>query len=436
MNFTIPRFTRIVAFAFALLLASSAEARQNDGSRGSRNMELISHLPLGGMGVASGSPSAGFETLGRGTGNVVLDQQMGRPFVFISRRTADGGGIVAVNISTPSSPLVVGEWNTDADVREFSHFRHDSRQYLAVTTLDGLTILEVSDPDEGQFDSSADIEIDGGLHHVFAYRHSNGRSYLLTTGGGDILVFDIENVLSGSSTPSASIGLPEELPTIDYGYYAVRAQWHEETETDRLYAAGAGGYYVLDITDVQDPSPLASVSSAAIQIGHSISATPDGSHIVTGAGYRTAPMRIYDLRPVFDGRVPRIRVSAGAWTADWRNYAENHEQRWPFVFVASMDDGLQVFNMMNPFEPYTVGFYHTWDGQRANLSNETTDRNGAWDVDVRNSDGLIAVTDVNTGLWLFRMEAFDGWDGRGWGFANVGSVQDWENGPTASTTWN
>ena len=91
--------------------------------------------------------------------------------------------------------------------------------------------------------------------------------------------------------------------------------------------------------------------------------------------------------------------------------------------------------MMNPVEPYTVGYYDTWDGPRASLANERTHRNGAWDVDVRNHDGLIAVTDVNTGLWLFRMEGFEGWDGRGWGFANVSTVQDWDNGPTQSTRW-
>ncbi|NNF04865.1 MAG: hypothetical protein HKN17_10400 [Rhodothermales bacterium] len=156
---------------------------------------------------------------------------------------------------------------------------------------------------------------------------------------------------------------------------------------------------------------------------------------MTSAGYRASPLRIYDLRPALDGTVSQIRTAVGAWTADWRNYSENHQLRWPYVFVASFEDGLQVFNMMNPFEPYTAGFYDTWDGQRAGVSDERTHRTGAWDVDVRNRDGLIAVTDAITGLWLFRMEEFKHWDGRGWGLPNVSSVQDWERGPTGSTEW-
>ena len=417
-----------------LFICLPAEARQ-DGSRGSRNMDLIGHLALGGM-QSPESPSAGFEALGRGTGHLVLDQEPGRPFVFVARENDEGPEIVAINISDPKQPRAVGTWRPQgAAVGDLALFQHGSKHFLAVTHSGGLAIREVSDPDEGQFDSTADAPKDGGYHHVFAYRHSNGRSYLMAAGGGPIDVFDVEQLLAGSPRPFFSYALPESVVNVDYGYHAMVAQWHADTESDRLYAAGAGGYYVFDITNPSDPSLITEVNSAAVQIGRAVSATPDGTHLVTAAGYRTAPMRIFDLRPVFEGTVPRIRVAAGAWTADWRNLAQNHELRWPFVFTAAMDDGLQVFNMMNPFEPYTVGFYDTWDGPRASLSNERTQRNGAWDVDVRNHDGLIAVTDVNTGLWLIRMEGFEGWDGRGWGFANVSTVQDWDQGPTQSVRW-
>ena len=431
------RFLPTLAVGVALLavLPATALAFQQDGSRGSRNMELVGHLALGGM-QSPDSPSAGFEALGRGTGHLVLDQEAGRPFVFVAREHDDGSDIVAINIADPAQPRIVGTWEPQArQLGDLTLFRHGSQSYLAATHDKGLSVRNVSDPDEGQFDPEAAVDVDGGYHHVFAYRHSNGRSYLMATGGGPIDVFDIDRLLNGETTPVASYALPEEVTNVEYGYHAMAAQWHADSETDRLYAAGAGGYYVFDITDPANPSLITGVSSAAVQIGHAVSATPDGSHLVTAAGYRTAPMRIFDLRPAFEGTVPRIRVAAGAWTANWRNLAENHELRWPFVFTASMDDGLQVFNMMNPFEPYTVGSYRTWDGPQASISDERTHRNGAIDVDVRNHDGLIAVTDANTGLWLVRMEAFEGWDGRGWGFANVSTVQDWDLGPTQSVRW-
>ncbi|NBW95020.1 MAG: hypothetical protein EBR20_11850, partial [Bacteroidetes bacterium] len=76
--------TLVLGVASLLLCcALPVEARQ-DGSRGSRNMELIGHLPLGGM-QSPESPSAGFEALGRGTGHLVIEQEAGRPFVFVAR---------------------------------------------------------------------------------------------------------------------------------------------------------------------------------------------------------------------------------------------------------------------------------------------------------------------------------------------------------------
>lgn len=395
-----------------------ALARQNDGSPGSRNIEMISHLPLG-----------------RSVGDVLIEQEAGRPFVFVAR-AGDRPGVVAINISQPSDPFVVGNWEADEPIAGLVSFRHSSRNYIIVSLpRSGAVVLGVSDPDEGTFDEEARINVDEGLQHVFVYRHSNGGNYLFATGGKNILVYDIDRLVSGSSSVLASIGVPGEPLTSEYGFHSMMLQYDVETESDRLYAAGAGGYYIFDVTDLQNPTLLASISSAAVEIGRTVSATPDGTHIVTGAGYRTAPLRIFDIRPALDGTVTRVRTAAGAWTANWRSFAENFELRWPFVFVASMEEGLQVFNMMNPFEPYTVGFYHTWDGGRALSRNRANERGGAWDIDVRNRDGLIAVTDVNTGLWLFRMEGFEGWDGRGWGLPNVSSVQDWDHGPVGSESW-
>jgi len=55
--------------------------------------------------------------------------------------------------------------------------------------------------------------------------------------------------------------------------------------------------------------------------------------------------------------------------------------------------------------------------------------NGAWGVDVRNADGLIVVSDFKSGVWVFKMDGFDGWNGHQWGMPNISSAQDWDNGP-------
>jgi hypothetical protein len=54
---------------------------------------------------------------------------------------------------------------------------------------------------------------------------------------------------------------------------------------------------------------------------------------------------------------------------------------------------------------------------------------GAFGIAVRNYDGLIMISDSNTGAWFFKMDGFDGWNGHDWGMPNISSVQDWDHGP-------
>ena len=99
------------------------------------------------------------------------------------------------------------------------------------------------------------------------------------------------------------------------------------------------------------------------------------------------------------------------------------------MFVSAYEDGVQVFNMMDPTNPYTVGFYDTYDGPYLVGACGNGICNGPFGIDVRNADGLIVTSDLTTGFWAMKMEGFDGWNGHQWGMPNVSSAQDWDNGP-------
>ena len=104
--------------------------------------------------------------------------------------------------------------------------------------------------------------------------------------------------------------------------------------------------------------------------------------------------------------------------------------------------GTKLEAMMDPANPYTVGYYNTRIGSvfrgldlRSGLKagdparEGSTIFNGVWGIDVRNADGLIVVGDLKSGLWVFKMDGFDGWNGHQWGMPNISSAQDWDNGP-------
>ena len=99
-----------------------------------------------------------------------------------------------------------------------------------------------------------------------------------------------------------------------------------------------------------------------------------------------------------------ISEPVGAWTPDWRDASHIVDIRWPYVFVAAFEGGLQIFNLFEPKNPVIWGWYYTcacWHQQGRGGSSVL---NGAADIDVRNADGLIVMTDCTSGFWAFRLK--------------------------------
>ena len=111
---------------------------------------------------------------------------------------------------------------------------------------------------------------------------------------------------------------------------------------------------------MRQPKLLTSITgSAGVSSGHTFTPTPDGRYVVDETEYQYAPLRIFDLQPGLDGKVQTVTQPIGAWNADWHDLVHNHEIRWPFVFVSGYEDGLQVFSIVDPKNPMTVGWYYT-----------------------------------------------------------------------------
>ena len=268
---------------------------------------------------------------------------------------------------------------------------------------------------------------------------------LVTTVRGDHAnIYDMDRFLAGDEGYGKIGEIPvPETPLGFGGYHDFYLAYDPATGQDKFYGAGSGGYHIYDVTTPEVPELLFSITGApGITRGHTFTPTPDGKYAVAETEYQYAPLRIFDLRPGQSGETQIIRRPIGAWTADWEALAHNHEVRWPYVFVSAYEDGLQVFNMEDPTNPITMGWYYTYSGphmqgyggSQAEDFRGTSVMNGAFGVDVRNADGLIVISDSATGLWLFKMDGFQGWNGEDWGMPNISSVQDWDNGPVQQAT--
>lgn len=378
-------------FLLALLLLATplVSPVSAQSSQGSRNVSLLGRAPVraGGAVVA-----------------LALDQA--RPLAYVAHE--DGISVVNTEQFT-----VVSSWTSDSggikDVVQFGH------RGIALATEDGVRFGTVSD--DGSLEPGRFVA-NSGIRSLAGYRHSSGAAYLLAASMTGITMIGDES--------SAVIPVPEDVPGRERGAYGVYAAYDLASETDRLYMAAAGGYFVFDVSDVTAPELLTWVNSAAIQNGTDVQASPDATTIVTTTDYASSPVRIFDLRPALDGSISQVRTASGAWTANWRSHAERFQLRWPYVFVAGRDQGFRMFNMRNLYEPYSTAWFRTAQ-PGAKL--------GAIDIDVRNADGLVAVLDADTGLWLLQVEDFHGWDGRGWGLGNISAVQNWNQGPLGADQW-
>ncbi len=382
---------------------------------------------------------AGQLTIEGGTAAIAIDQNLARPFVYLSTRERPVG-FVMIDISNVAEPRFAAEWHVDDDTslaaQDLTTFSLGDRHYLA-QAFQHATDKALSDLGAIIFDVSGGLRINevvrikaqGGYESLFAYRHSNGRSLLLASGGGSIYVYDLEVVVEEGGALAATVATPSQLETSETGFDNVFAGFEPDTQQDRLYAAGAGGYYVYDLTDPSSISLLTSISSAAVQRGRTMIPTPDGRYVLTTADYRTAPIRIFDLQPGLDGTLPRIRTAVSAWTSNWQNEYQGIQLRWPLAFVAALEDGLQVVNVRDMLNPYTDAYYRTTPPLVEQSPPLMQAPGGTFDVDVRNADGLIVASDLDTGFWAFTLDAFSGWHGHAWGLPNMSSVQDWGAGP-------
>ena len=436
-------FILVLAFVIAAVLPIVRPALLGQGvalwtpeKPGSDNIQVLGHIPLGPrLSVA----------------DMDLEQELSRPYAYVARMVyGEKGdkGTDVIDISDPSKPKVIYKWRIeDQDLHlgnggmDVKHFKWNDRYYF-IQSLQfgqggpdsdmGAVIVDVTDlPDTSKVKEVARLrepDHPGGFHNIFVYKHSSGRVLLIATIRAPYAaVYDLGMVVEGRVEGAMIARIPAgDNEGGRRGYHDFYAGYHPDSAEDRFYGGGTGGYYVYNITDLEKPELLVTLTGiSGVRNGHTFTPTSDGRYVIAETEYQYAPLRIFDLEPGLSGEVENIRRPISGWTADWKNLTHNHEVRYPYVFVSGYLDGLQVFSMMDPRNPVTVAYYDTYVGPPNTKRNAMF--NGAFGVDVRNADGLIAISDMSTGFWTFRMEGFLGWNGEDWGMPNISSAQDWDS---------
>jgi hypothetical protein len=415
---------------------------------GSANIQMVAHVP-----THTGTWKAA---------DVEMEQDPARPYVYVSGFTNFDTQIY--DVRDPAHPKKIAEWTIEnpelhrgIGAMDGKYFKIGNRYYYAQSLQFfqgspdadlGAVILDVTGlPDPATVKVVARIrypQAPGGFHNTFAYKHSDGRAlYFATVGQTKAVIYDLAKVVSNRDSSTWLIGeVANPTPmkqVMAGGYHDFYVGYDVARHRDVFYGAGLGGYSAWDITHPETPKQLFTITGMGFDIAHTFTPSPDGNYAVTETEYQYTPLKIWDLKEGQDGKRQNLDLPIGGWTADWRDLSHNHEVRWPYVFVSAYEDGFFVFDLKDPKNPKTDGWYYTCEcthehgfggNPDAGWESTTSVEQGGFGVDIRNRDGLIALTDMRSGLWLFRMNGFNGWNGKDVGMPDISSVQDWDHGPT------
>jgi hypothetical protein len=418
-------------FATALLASTAVMAQPVAAKKGhSANIHELGHLEIG-----------PFMTVG----GIAIEQELSRPYVYVDRWREEVGFDV-LDIRDPAAPKVLARWRLDHPERHRlsrgetgkyfktqGHYYYIKATEFEAGTLDsdlGAIVFDVTDPaapkEVGRIRSPEFVD---GFVNVFPYRHPDGRMLVFAAvrNWADGVaphanVYDMDRFLAGDLKQGliGTVPMPNAERGLGRGYHDIHVEHDVGSGQDRFYGAGNGGFYIFDVTRPEAPALLATIpiiNTVSVQRAHTIVPTPDGRYVVTQMEVQFSPLMIFDLKPVFDKTAESVSIPVGVWAADWHDLPHNHQVRWPYVFDAAYEDGLQVLDIRDPTNPKTVGWAYTCscphmtgyvDEQHIHGPSVFS---GAMESDVRNADGLIVVSDLNTGFWAFRMDGFNSWKG-------------------------
>ena len=273
------------------LPARDAAAQWTAEKPGSDNITVLSHLPLGPRLSVS---------------DIDIEQDVDRPYAYVGRMVygfEGGKGIDIIDLHDPTKPELVYSWRVeDQDLHlgtggmDVKHFKWNDRYYVVQSLqfqqggpnpdLGGVVLDVTGLPDPTTVTEVARIrspDTPGGFHNIFVYKHSNGRVLLIATVSGPFAhVYDLGHVVDGFMDDALVAKIPTGDSASDRrGYHDFYAGYHPDTGEDRFYGGGTGGYFIYNITDLEEPELLVTLLGInGVTRGHTFTPTPGtiGTH--------------------------------------------------------------------------------------------------------------------------------------------------------------
>jgi choice-of-anchor B domain-containing protein len=324
----------------------------------SRNVTLLAHLD-------------DYASYSAGCAYVHTD---GREYAFIGTNT----GTAIYRVTVPTAPALVGFIPGPNSIwREMKPY--GDHVYIVSEGSGagaGLQIVRMTNPDApvlaatwtGQFTTAHTVTID------------KDRAILWANGGNG----------SAGGMHALSLANPE-APTW-LGAYYVHYAHDSHASGNRLFVASIYEGYEI-VLDVTNPAAITEIVKWQTpgKFTHNSWLSDDGNHLFTTDENETGYLTVYDV-----SALPAV-TEVAKFTANPNAIVHNVRVKGDTAWVSYYTEGVRLLDVSDPETPVEFGYYDTWTGVSGGF-------HGNWDVDPFFPSGIFMVTDIESGLWLFRAD--------------------------------
>lgn len=262
--------------------------------------------------------------------------------------------------------------------REFKTYLH--YLYIVSEGGEGVQIVDLSGlPNTIRFVGSF---LFNGYNRTHTIGETDG--YLYLNGG---------NATPTGGTAIVSVRNPEQPQKL--GSFSGHYVHDSYTYGERFYAAGIFGHglSIINVSDKQNPVFIKTIGYPGAGT-HNAWTTDDGKYVLTTDEINATPktLKIWDVRDL------EVITKVGEWNPRPAETIHNVCVKGNYAYTAFYKAGFLVADISNPANPITAGYYDTYPA----INSITFD--GAWGVYPYLPSGRILLSDMQTGLYVFRFD--------------------------------
>ena len=307
--------------------------------------------------------------------------EAGREYALVGARE----GFSVVDVTDPANPdpkfFIPGPYSTWRDVKTWGHYAYVTHDNWSAGLPQGLLIVDLSDMTGQTYTTFRPNLPQGQLNRAHnIYIDENGVIYLFGADTGGTPMFDADGV-----DPM----VPQYLGSFD-DYYL-----HDGMARDNILWGSAiyeGVFSAIDVSNKEFPQVIGSHETPGV-FTHNCWISDDGNTLFTTDEVSNGFVGAYDVSDLDNiSELDRIQSSPG-----YNVIPHNSHVFGDYVVTSYYRDGLHVLDGSRPHNMIEVANYDTSEYEGSGF-------NGAWGAYPYLPSGNVLISDMEEGLFIFRVD--------------------------------